>query len=34
MIEAGVPGVVASSWTGIVAPAGTPLAIVARGLGP
>jgi tripartite-type tricarboxylate transporter receptor subunit TctC len=30
MIESGVPGVVASSWTGVVAPAGTPPDIVAR----
>ena len=28
MIESGVPDFVASSWTGIVAPPGTPRAIV------
>jgi len=30
MIESGVPGFVAGSWTGIVAPAGTPKEIIAR----
>jgi tripartite-type tricarboxylate transporter receptor subunit TctC len=30
MIEAGIPGLVGSSWTGIVAPAGTPADIVAK----
>ena len=30
MIESGVPGVVATSWTGLVAPLGTPPQIVAR----
>jgi tripartite-type tricarboxylate transporter receptor subunit TctC len=30
MIESGLPGVVATSWTGLVAPAGTPGAIVTR----
>jgi tripartite-type tricarboxylate transporter receptor subunit TctC len=28
LIESGVPGFVASSWTGIVAPAGTPQAVI------
>ena len=28
MIESGVPGVVAESWTGIVAPAGTPREVI------
>jgi tripartite-type tricarboxylate transporter receptor subunit TctC len=30
MAEAGVPGFVAGSWTGVFAPAGTPPEIVAR----
>ncbi len=30
MAEAGVPGVVAESWTGLVAPTGTPADVVAR----
>ena len=30
MLESGVPGVVAVSWTGVTAPAGTPADIVAK----
>ena len=30
MIESGVPGYVATSWTGLAAPPGTPPAIVAK----
>jgi tripartite-type tricarboxylate transporter receptor subunit TctC len=30
MIESGVPGVVAESWTGIVAPAGTPPEVIGK----